>query len=298
MILNSICCKSIRCGIKLFHMTQLAEIKNYRYGDWYNGAFRFWPGSGRGAVLYMHGIQSHGGWFVESASKLAEDGFSVLLPDRRGSGLNEKDRGDVDCFERWLDDEIELVDYLRETTGQTKIHLIGVSWGGKLLMGLAKRIPEKIASLTLIAPGIFPAVDVSFSEKIKIGTAAIGRSSRRFPIPLNEPELFTKNPEKQAFISNDPLKLTAVTGNFLYQSRRLDFFIRNISHRLPMPMKLFLAGEERIIDNIATINYFRNLRSGMKELKYYPEASHTLEFEVDNRLFLNDLQEWIKHANL
>jgi alpha-beta hydrolase superfamily lysophospholipase len=272
------------------------EITKYRYGDWYPGAFRFWSGGERGAVLYMHGIQSHGGWFEESATALADAGFSVLLPDRRGSGLNEKYRGDVDTFERWLDDEIELVDFLRETTGQKKIHLLGVSWGGKLVLGLAKRIPEKIAGLTLIAPGIFPAVDVSISAKIQIGLAAISHSSRRFPIPLNDPELFTNNPEKQAFIRDDPLKLTAVTGNFLYQSRRLDFFVRNISNRLTMPMKLFLAGEEQIIDNIATVNYFRNLHSDVKELKFYPQASHTLEFETDNRPFLNDLREWMNHA--
>jgi alpha-beta hydrolase superfamily lysophospholipase len=272
------------------------EFEKFRYSDWYAGTIRFWPGSGRGTVLYMHGIQSHGGWFEESASTLAQAGFSVLLADRRGSGLNENDRGDVETYERWLLDQAELLDYLRDKTGHQKVHLVGVSWGGKLVMGLAKHLPEKIAGLTLIAPGIFPAVDVSITEKIKIGLSLAQRSPRLFPIPLNEPELFTKNPEKQAFIRDDPLKLSAVTGNFLYQSRRLDFFVRNMPHRLPMPMKLFLAGDERIIDNRATLNYFRGLRGGRKEWSYYPRAGHTLEFEIDHRPFLNDLREWLEHA--
>jgi alpha-beta hydrolase superfamily lysophospholipase len=293
-----LCCKNILGGIKLPLMTAVTfDMEEIRYSDGYRGAARWWHGGGRGAVLYMHGIQSHGGWFEESAGALAEAGFDVLLADRRGSGLNQQKRGDVDDFQRWLDDQIELVDLLRDKTGEKRVHLMGVSWGGKLVMGLAKRVPEKIASLTLIAPGIFPAVDVSAWEKVQIGLAAAVRSKKTFPIPLNEPELFTENPVRQAFIRDDELKLPRVTGNFLYQSRRLDFFVRQMPCRLTIPMKLFLAGREKIIDNQATLNYFRGLRSGgVKEWAYYPQASHTLEFEADNRNFLSDLREWMEHA--
>jgi alpha-beta hydrolase superfamily lysophospholipase len=278
-------------------MTIEEQIQQFTYSDAYRGAFRFWAGGSRGAILYIHGIQSHGGWFVSSAQTLAQAGFSVLLAERRGSGMNDETRGDVGCYRRWLDDQIELVDHLIETTGCTKVHLAGVSWGGKIVMGLAKLIPEKIAGLTLIAPGIFPAVDVSFMQKLRIAKAVILRSGTMFPVPLDSPELFTGNPDRQKFIRNDPLKLTQVTGNFLYQSRRLDYFVQTISDCLTMPMKLFLAGQEKIIDNSATLNYFRGLRAaGIKEMKFYPQACHTLEFEQDNHEFLDDLREWITHA--
>jgi alpha-beta hydrolase superfamily lysophospholipase len=273
------------------------QIQQITYNDGYRGTFRFWPGGRRGSVLYTHGIQSHGLWFVQSAQTLAQAGFNVLLADRRGSGLNEQDRGDVADFHRWLTDQTELVDWLMRTTGDRRVNLVGVSWGGKLVMGLAKMIPEKIASLTLIAPGIFPSVDVSIIQKFRIAGAVIGRRKTRFPIPLDAPELFTGNPLRQAFIRDDSLKLTHVTGNFLYQSRRFDNFVRTIPNRLTMPMKLFLAGNEQIIDNIKTLNYYRGLRTtGIKELAFYPQACHTLEFEQDNQGFLNDLREWINHA--
>jgi len=274
------------------------QLIQHTYRDGYTGALRWWSGQGKGVVLYFHGIQSHGLWFETSAGAMADSGFSVCLPDRRGSGLNEDSRGHVEHYRRWIDDQVELIDWIGEKTGIKRVHLVGVSWGGKLAMAIARVAPEKIASLTMIAPGIFPAVDVSFGMKLQIAVAVIARSSKRFPIPLNDPELFTSNPERQAFIQQDRLRLNEVTGNFLYQSRRLDNFVRRVPERLTMPMKLFLAGHERIIDNQATLRYYRSLRAaGPKTLAYFPEANHTLEFEKNNQPFITQLLEWLNHAN-
>jgi hypothetical protein len=44
------------------------------------------------ALIYLPGIQSHSGWFVESADYLRQQGATVLMPDRRGSGLHMQSR--------------------------------------------------------------------------------------------------------------------------------------------------------------------------------------------------------------
>jgi len=274
------------------------ETVKISYRDGYVGHGRYWPGGSRGAVLYLHGIQSHGRWFEGSAGAIADLGFAVVLPDRRGSGLNQVSRGDIADYTQWIRDQLDVIRWLKEKTGQPKIHVLGVSWGGKLAVALAKAAPEELASLTLIAPGLFPAVDVPFAVKLRIALAVIFKQKKMFPIPLNDPELFTDNSERQEFIRRDPLKLTAVTGNFLYQSRRLDRFVRFFPARLTIPIKLFLAGRERIIDNEATVRYYRGLRTtGTRQLMFYPAAGHTLEFEKDNQPFIHELQEWFRYVS-
>ncbi len=47
----------------------------------------------KASLVYLHGIQSHGAWYVETAEELARRGYSVYLPDRRGSGLSPGPRG-------------------------------------------------------------------------------------------------------------------------------------------------------------------------------------------------------------
>ena len=275
----------------------MVEFLKIFYRDGYGGGIRWWSGGRKGAVIYIHGIQSHGLWFEGSAGVLAEVGFNVLLADRRGSGVNLEGRGDVFDYRQWTGDYVELVDWIKEKTGVDRVHVVGVSWGGKIAVALARVIPERIAGLSLVAPGFFPAVDVGLGEKFKIAISVIFCQKKYFDIPLNEAELFTGNPDRQEFIRRDELRLTRVTGNFLFQSRRLDRFIRFIHGRLSMPVKLFLAGRERIIDNEATVRYYRGLRTSFaKELSFYSEAYHTLEFERDNRRFLLDLKDWIERC--
>ena len=49
------------------------EMIRIRLSDHCEAFARLWmPPSPRGAVLYLHGIQSHGLWFEESARRLAE----------------------------------------------------------------------------------------------------------------------------------------------------------------------------------------------------------------------------------
>ncbi len=47
------------------------------------------------ALIFLHGIASHGAWFAETAAFLAEHGIAVYAPDRRGSGLSGGPRGHI-----------------------------------------------------------------------------------------------------------------------------------------------------------------------------------------------------------
>ena len=54
-----------------------------------------------------------------------------------------------------------------------------------------------------------------------------------------------------------------------------------------------LAGRDQIIDNAAVVNWFDSLATQERALVEYPGASHTLEFEADRELFVNDLLRWL-----
>ena len=56
------------------------------------------------AVIVLHGIASHAGWFAETAADLNRHGVEVYGLDRRGSGRSGGPRGHLDRYERALDD--------------------------------------------------------------------------------------------------------------------------------------------------------------------------------------------------
>lgn len=254
---------------------------------------RMWPAErpDRAPILYFHGIQSHGGWYEWSAARLARvSGAAVLMADRRGSGLNRDARGDVADGGRWLADVTELAD---AALPAGRVRLAGVSWGGKLAAAWALAKPERVIDLLLLAPGIFPRVDLSFARKIEIGVSLVSGPTRPFEIPLSDPALFTSSAAAQAAIAADPLKLTHATARFLYHSSRLDrACARARAGAMRAPTTLLLAEHDRIIRNRETRHWAERVCGGRLRLRELAGAAHTLEFEEQTAEFEAELEAW------
>lgn len=272
------------------------EFRTWRMRDGYAIRGRAWPARLADPPLtfvFLHGIQSHGGWFEYSASLLAESGCPVILPDRRGSGLNSASRGDVAHAQQWSEDLDDLVQAERAASPTPQIAAVGVSWGGKLAAAWALRGGAPLAGLLLVAPGVFPQVDVGWISRARIGLSLLVAPTRRFDIPLGDPALFTSNPRGQEFIRDDALKLERATARFLYLSARLDAMLRRRpSGALRAPATLLLAGSDRIIRNEPTMRWLRRVGAEPPVVRMFPEAAHTIEFESDVSEFSACLAEW------
>lgn len=254
--------------------------------DGYAAYARYWTARpAKGAVLYHHGIQSHCGWYERSAARMAEAGYAVLQVDRRGSGRNERERGHASSAEELLDDSAAAGAELRRRSGFRAYHCVGVSWGGKLAVAAHVRHPSDAISLTLVTPGLFPKIGVSKQTMAKIGFAMIYEPMKRFDIPLNDPELFTVVPHWQEFFRRDALTLRECTASFYLASRRMDRIVARFSKSPHVPVHLFIAGDERIIDNDRTVEFVRSLPDRGHRVTAYAAARHSLEFDVAEPYF-------------
>ncbi|MFB3891023.1 MAG: alpha/beta fold hydrolase [Phycisphaerae bacterium] len=264
--------------------------------------FRIRPKAGQQAarrlpVVYVHGIQSHPGWFVSSAAMLAGEGRDVFLFTRRGSGDNVQARGDAPSAGQLLDDVRAAREFALAGSGADRCHLVGVSWGGKLLAAyVASGRAAHVASLTMIAPGICPRVDVSGRTKLAIALSLAVSPRRPFDIPLNQVELFTENEEMRDYLRRDPLRLHRATARFLYASRRLDRMLaKSPKGAISVPTALILASRDRIIDNGRTTAIIERLTAGKAAVDIL-EGAHTLEFEADTGPFFETLRKAIAAA--
>lgn len=104
-------------------------------------------GSGE-PVLFVHGNLSDGSAWDEQRG-LLPSGFRGIAPDLRGFGRSapapiDATRGVGD----FRDDLVALLDAL----GLDSAHLVGHSMGGGVVMDLAARHPERVRTITLVAP--------------------------------------------------------------------------------------------------------------------------------------------------
>lgn len=274
------------------------RAEDHRASDGYSFQVLVWPvpGTPRGRVVVLHGVQSHAGWYHRLGRSLAEAGYEAHFPDRRGSGANAEARGHAPSARRLIDDVSERIESIRKSEPGAPVTLAGISWGGKLAVVTAAVRPDLVNQLALICPGLLPRVGVSPVEKLRIAWAFLTRPRKAFPIPLNDPALFTASPEARQFIADDPLALREGTAGLLATSYFMDARARRAPAKVTQPVLLMLAGQDRIVDNAKTLAYFQSLASPSKSLIEYPEGHHTLEFDPDPEQYARDLIGWLNQA--
>jgi alpha-beta hydrolase superfamily lysophospholipase len=134
-------------------------------------------------------------------------------------------------------------------------------------------------------------VDVALSTKLHIllthGCAPRGRVA----VPI-EPEMFTTTPRHLAYIRNDPLRLTEVTTRFMFESHRLEQYIDQVVPRNELPVLLFLAGQDRIIDNTAVVDVLERGRQDDLTIVEYADQTHSIQFDAPERL-VRDMTHWL-----
>ncbi|CAN5591273.1 hypothetical protein BH10CYA1_BH10CYA1_10310 [soil metagenome] len=271
-------------------LAQPEQIRLIAASDKQPLACRVWPGKAQLPVaVYLHGIEGHSQWFQNTARVLSENGIGVYAPDRRGAGLNGKERGHLSNYKALLADiEIILRLVAVENDGQPII-LIGNCWGGKPASVLAshdykstdgEQLPP-LAGLILICPAIHTKVDFDWRTKLDIGLSVLrgDRCSRvSLDIPL-EPVMFTQDPTYLEFIKNDPLRLLNATKKFFFEQFLLTLKAKASAKKLILPTLLIQSGKDVIVDVPALEQWYSKVRAPDARQRIFPEATHSIEFD-------------------
>jgi abhydrolase domain-containing protein 6 len=151
----------------------------------------------RGTLVFLHGFGDRADSFLPTARLLYED-FRIIVPAMpgfAGGWLDPSELHSFAAYARWLGDLLLQV-------APERFHLMGNSLGGASALGIATRMPERLASLTLVdTAGVrVPGVS-SFYDEIESGhnlfevrsRAAYRRFAERvfakpppFPRPITE----------------------------------------------------------------------------------------------------------------
>jgi pimeloyl-ACP methyl ester carboxylesterase len=124
-------------------------------------------------VILAHGSMATGSEEWEAQQPLAEEGFRLLVVDRRGYGRSPAAYGE---------------DFLRDAEDITSLmdggaHLVGHSYGGLGVMVAAARRPEATLSLAVLEP---PAMMLGQDDRAARELAASGRAVLDLDVPDRE----------------------------------------------------------------------------------------------------------------
>ena len=135
------------------------------------------------AILFFHGLTAHSGAYEMAGLPFSEGGYTTLGLDYRGHGLSDGNRGDSPSKDRWIEDLVESVDFVK-SLGFRRVVVMGHSLGVAAAMSVAESIPEELAGVVVLS-GAYEgksgnSIDqISLFQKMRIISSSIFRPSRQ-----------------------------------------------------------------------------------------------------------------------
>jgi pimeloyl-ACP methyl ester carboxylesterase len=170
----------------------------------------------------------------------------------------------------------------RERLPGRPLHLVGWCWGAVLAINLAAEIGN-LASLVLLAPGLFPTKELK-ERMAALHEAAEGPAEGAAVLrsPITE-DMFTNGPALADFILRDEHRLSRLTPRFYRILTKLGVRAVIQLRKLALPTLTVLAHNDRATDNRETERGIARLTSGRAEFVTI-ESAHGLQFDAPDAL--------------
>jgi alpha-beta hydrolase superfamily lysophospholipase len=255
-----------------------------------------YPGSGAQlAVLVLHGLYSHMGWYRPLAEALVERGAAVYLLDRRGAGLSGGLAGHIDSWRQIVDDLQRVVARIRSLHPGAPVCALGISLGAAMTVATSLVHEDAFHRHALMSPGLAPSVQLPFMRRIGVVYSALARPHVLYELPFTVEQLCEMS-ELRESLWNDPLRTRAITSRFLLEIFRLQRYVRQHIDRLRAPLLALIAGADAMIDNEAVLAVLNRARRVPVRVEIFPQAQHVLTASVPLPELAGRIWHWFSAA--
>jgi alpha-beta hydrolase superfamily lysophospholipase len=257
-------------GLVLLHVVELAAA-----------------GEPRGGVTIVHGAGDHGGRYLAAARELAEAGLAVALPDLRGHGRSEGERGHCSGVSEVLRDLKAVQDHLAYRLPIAPKVLVGQGLGAIWSLAFALEHPGELAGVVLLAPLWEPRFELP-------KPSGLLRALRK-PAPTTagrlglDPSALSRSPEAIAAWKSDALVHDVITLRAAEQAAQGASDVSSRIGELRCPV-LILHGSA---DTVSPPRASSARAGGSVEVRILEGARHDLLHETDADVTARTVREWI-----
>lgn len=252
--------------------------------------YRFFPDpSARHTLLIIHGYGEHSGRYEKFATALQGIAVQIAIMDLRGMGLSPVKEGNLTQLEQFLKDITAFTGHLQTRFSQPqKFILLGHSLGGLLAILWALRHTELVKCLILSAP-FLGLQGEWFLFRLNDG---VRRLLPRFVYhnPVH-PKSLSHDPAEVASYRKDPLIQRKISARFVHEIVCAMRSLRQaVALEISFPLYLMTAGDERIVDPVATEKFFDRIKAPHKEHRRFEGFFHEIFNEKKQAEPLNVLR--------
>lgn len=258
--------------------------------------YRFWRTGSADVLVILHGLGGHGGWYIELANRLSEQGLNVYVMDHRGFGRSEGHPGHIERHQTYIEDIYTIIKEIKQHHPGARLHVLGHSMGGIFTAYLAAKHGSALSSVLFLNPWVRDTSKLSALKTASIVLKGLLKS-RQYQHVEGGHEAMTTNPEAIEMLLADPYWRRQQTATFLLQITLMRSAILSKAKQITVPALVFQADLDKAVVPAATREFYDALASQDKQWITYPSYSHDSQFESEPEQLVNDILAWIrKHA--
>ncbi|MBI4405450.1 MAG: lysophospholipase [Deltaproteobacteria bacterium] len=249
--------------------------------------------STRCRVLIIHGLGEHSGRHSNTISHLCKNGMEVIRFDLRGAGESGGKRQWVEHFEDYVEDVIDVYNWINRSLESMPIFVLGHSLGGTIAIYFAAQYGKLLRGLILSAPAFYVGSSYS-AAKIAIGKALVHIVPTLRMKTTSDLSMLSREKRVVDEYENDPLSCHFVTlrqGNeILTALERVPQKLKDIATAL-----LIVHGSlDRSNTLEGSFEIIRKIPSLDKTLHILPGGYHEPHNDLDKEHYFAILTSWIE----
>jgi alpha-beta hydrolase superfamily lysophospholipase len=259
-------------GLVLFHVLEVAA-----------------RGEPRGIVAIVHDAGDHGGRYEGLAGTLAKEGWAVALPDLRGHGKTEGERGHSAGREEVVRDLDEVFQHLAYRLVGASKTLVGIGRGALHGLALCADRPGLVDRLVLVAPELTPRQTLPQGKKGLLGKM-LSRVGPRSEGSLGRvAQAMTADADAARAWAGDELVHDVVSLRAGEEYQRLTAEADSLLRSSGLPTLVLLGGE----DSIGAQAWPAVEGVDGAEVRVYAAGRHDLFHDVVGEEVVRELCEWL-----
>jgi acylglycerol lipase len=244
----------------------------------------------KASLVLCHGVNSHGGQYLDAAAEFVRRGYAVTALDLRGRGKSDGERFYIEHIDEYVSDLSLAIDHARAKCPAPPLYVLGHSAGGVTSVTYALDHQDRIDGL-ICESFAFRVFAPNFALKLLEGASHFLPHAHVLRLKMED---FSRDPEWVAQLLADPLTHDEVqpVATVAAFARAGERFEREFP-RITLPLLILHGTADKATRPDGSEQFHREAGSADKTLKLYDGHYHDLLNDLGRAQVFDDIDGWI-----